>query len=215
MADDQNSLVVEVYKAYIEDVNHLRNSRDTNNNLYQTILTLFLGAQAYVASVWLTQDQLKRFPDPRLDAWVPVLVVAGIGLVGIAFCRNWNRLSADFKRSISFKFKNLEALETQWPVLKDIGARLFLEEYYDRHPEKRPVPQNTERGSRSAAISSDAVAKDAAAKRGRGVSAKAAEIQFLFRNVFVAVSLGIPLAKLVAVSAPLIQHILAHISALA
>jgi hypothetical protein len=40
----QESLVVEVYKAYVEDVNQLRTSRATLDNLYVTILTILLGA---------------------------------------------------------------------------------------------------------------------------------------------------------------------------
>lgn len=204
MASDQDHLVVEVYKAYIEDVNQLRTSRDTTNNLYQTILTLFLGAQAYVGSVFLSQDQLKRFTSPQIDTWVPVLVVTAIGLVGLAFNRNWHRVSVDSKRSINFKFKNLESMETRWPGLKSIGARLFLEEYYDRHPERRPA----EAGSVQETPANKQITAGPQ-PRSRGIAAKAAEIQTLFRVVFLVVSFGLPSMKfVVSLALPALEALL-------
>lgn len=206
MASDQDHLVVEVYKAYIEDVNQLRTSRDTTNNLYQTLLTLFLGAQAYVGSVLLSQDQLRHFTSPQIDTWVPVLVVTAIGLVGLAFNRNWHRVSVDSKRSIHFKFKNLENMETRWPGLKTIGAQLFLDEYYDRHPERRPADPSS--AQQTPADKQIAIEPQ---PRSRGIAAKAAEIQTLFRVVFLLVSFGLPAMKFaVALLVPAVEGLLSR-----
>lgn len=190
------ALVVEVYKAYIEDVNQLRAGRGVQDTIYVTILTIVLGAQGYIANSLFSGSQLTGISNTGIASWVPVVMVIAIGVVGYTFCGNWQRITRDNQRSISFKFKNLESMERRWPVLKSVGAQLFLEEYYDRHPERRPAM--------SASVEPGGTPVSSAKAANRGVAARARDLQILFRNVFVLLGVAVFMIKLAAVVRPIV-----------
>src|SRR5262249_53303321 len=120
--------VVEVYTAYLEDVNQLRATRTAIDNTYVAVMAIFLGGAAYIASSFLLPPRLGDLANASFETWVPILAVMAIGSVGGIFCRTWHQLIEDNRKSISFKFKNLEKMERQFPELQRVGAQLFVEE---------------------------------------------------------------------------------------
>jgi hypothetical protein len=208
--DGQDSLMVEVYKAYIEDVNQLRSSRATLDNLYVTILTILLGAQAYVANLLFSGTEkdsvVAILQSLNLENWIPAIGAAVIGAVGSLFCSNWSRISADNKRSLNFKYKNLEEMEQKWPVLQRVGAQLFIEEFYDRHPDRRPP--STDKGKTPV---EDPARSSIQRGSNRGISARAAELQQLFRNVFLLLGTVPLIVKTAVVLWPWITLLAQHV----
>jgi hypothetical protein len=67
--------------------------------------------------------------------------------------------------------------------LQRVGAQLFIEESYDRHPDRRPP--STDKGETPVETPVEIPVRSSN-QRGsnRGISKRAAELQQLFRNVF-------------------------------
>jgi len=197
--------VVEVYTAYLEDVNQLRATRTAIDNTYVTVVAIFLGGAAYIASSFLLPPRVGDLANASLETWVPILAVMAIGSVGAIFCRTWHQLIEDNRKSISFKFKNLEKMERQFPELQRVGAQLFMEEYYDRHPEKRPLPA----APASSAVQPLPTVEETRDKR--GASARTLALQQLFGRVFAILVFGTPLVKGLAIlgvsMTPLWSHV--------
>lgn len=107
--------VFAVYKLVIEDTNQLSNRRQMLDNLYVTIVTLVLGADAYIAA------------NSRLADWFPVLVTIGISLVGVIFTNHWRRVLQDLKEVLKFRYEWLKEMEAQ-PDLVQIGACVYTSE---------------------------------------------------------------------------------------
>lgn len=127
--------IVDVYVAYLNDVNQLRTSRQTDNTTRLGVVTLLLGGQAFLINSALTdvRQAQSTITESSLIAWVPIIAIALVGFVGCYFCHNWRRLLEDTQRTLNFKFSNLEDMERGHPVLQLAGAQLFLKERADRH----------------------------------------------------------------------------------
>lgn len=107
--------VFAVYKLVVEDTNQLSSRRQLLDNLYVTIVTLVLGADAYVAA------------NSHLLDWFPVFVTIGISLVGVVFTNHWRRVLQDLKEVLNFRYAWLKELEAK-PELIQIGAGLYTSE---------------------------------------------------------------------------------------
>jgi hypothetical protein len=210
--------VVAIYATYIEDVNQLRTSRQTDNTTRLGVVTLLLGAQAFLINTVLTDVQGTRpsFLTSTLVSWVPIVAITSIGIVGWYFCRNWVRLLADTQRTLNLKFANLEAMERESPALQDAGAQLFRKERAERHRGEKteaPAPAQVEKspGEPSTSTSPGPLAAPSApltsarASRNRpqsGVSKRVTELARFFTWLFLVNSIGAPLAKVLIAFGP-------------
>ncbi len=91
-------LLVEIYKAYLEDTHEMRQERLNADNIRVTIVTLFLGAQAYLASNILSDPKEASLRSLTLGSWVPIISIFAAGLVGYFFCINWMKLTEDYRK---------------------------------------------------------------------------------------------------------------------
>lgn len=212
MASSDPSKVVEIYAAYLEDVNQLRATRTAIDTTFVTIATFLLAGAGYIAGKFLLPPQVLA-----LGSWHPENLVACIGVVaisyiGIRFCKLWHKISEDNRKSIAFKFKNLENMERDYDELKGVGARLFLKEYEDRHPESKDVPQESANESAAQAAASNQIdgnsntnknrSKESGNKKStRGVSSGVRSVQDLFKEVFRILMWGVIAIKVVAIIA--------------
>lgn len=168
----KDELVVEVYRAYLEDTHQLRAERQAIDSVRVTIVTLFLGAEAYVASTVFTDPQAHSLSSLTVTSWIPVITSVLIGFVGYLFCDNWKKLSLDFKKNLNFKYTGLEIMERDWKdQLQPIGADLFTREKEER-----------------------------AKARSRGVGQRVQDLQEFFKGVFVALIVGVLTPKLSVVA---------------
>lgn len=154
--------VFDVYSVAISDTNELRSYGQRIDSVYVTILTLILGGDAYVAAA------------SRFDSWVPVIVTAGIGLVGLNFCQRWLRGLKNHSIIVRYRYdwlRNLEATDE----LRRLHADLFTSEYQDVY----------EGGKEESKVERDA------RRRNR-------QIQRVFRMVFLAIPVLLALATFAA-----------------
>ena len=203
MSDSDINQLIEVYRAYIEDVNELRASRLGENAIRVTIVTLFLGAQAFIASSLLSQTEVATFSSFDLQSWLPVLAIAVIGYLGFRFSRNWAKLMRELTQTIGEKFTHLRLMEEKSDALRNAGGVLFIEEYKKRHPDYTP-PINPSATSSpvppspaSSAISRPAIPNSRKPVRGAGLSA--IELSTFFQALFRTTIFGILVAKGLAV----------------
>ncbi|MGH2518109.1 MAG: RipA family octameric membrane protein, partial [Ktedonobacterales bacterium] len=106
----------DVYTVAIDDTNQLRSYGQRIDSVYVTIVTLILAGDAYVAA------------SAKFDNWIPVIVTAGVGFVGIAFCQRWLRGMTNLNEILSQRYTWLRKLESM-PELAELGANLFSSEY--------------------------------------------------------------------------------------
>lgn len=210
MASNDPSKVVEIYAAYLEDVNHLRATRTAIDNSFVTIATFLLAGAGYVASKFLLPPQVLTLGSWRPENLVACAGVVAISYIGIRFCKLWHKISEDNRKSIAFKFKNLENMERDHVELKDAGASLFLQEYRDRHPEPKSAPQESASESAAKALSGIQAAANSGIeknrnkerpnkKSNRGVSSGVGNIQALFEEVIRLFLWGAIAIKVVAI----------------
>ncbi|HEY7020896.1 MAG TPA: hypothetical protein VH349_07240 [Ktedonobacterales bacterium] len=94
-----NNDLVPLYTLVAEDAEQRRRDQQHLDTIYQSILTVLLGAQAYLAA------------NSQFDNWSSVFATAGIGLFGLLFVYQWWR-SAEFARLMSLeRYKILGELE--------------------------------------------------------------------------------------------------------
>lgn len=177
---DLDDLRVDVYRAYLEDVNDLREDRQKYNSLYVTVATVLLGAQAFVASTPFGSTLARQIVNISLSPAQATLGAVVIGVVGVYFCINWLRLIRNYGDSLRFKYKNLKAMEANYPVLQDAGARLFTAEDEDRNTRSGEAGKG---GNKS--------------RTSRRTTRNAEDLARFFRVLFVVIPL-IPFATLVA-----------------
>ncbi|MGO8949111.1 MAG: hypothetical protein ACLQUY_15985 [Ktedonobacterales bacterium] len=171
-------LLVEIYKAYLEDTHELRQERVNADNIRVTIVTLFLGAQAYIASTVLTDPAGASLRAITLASCAPIFSAIAAGVVGYIFCNNWKALSKDYSNNLAVKYAELLQLETKRSdLLEPLGANLFTEEKNER-----------------------AKAKAAAGQGDRGVSRRNVDLQDFFKVVFALVIIGVIVAKILGVA---------------
>lgn len=208
---------VEVYVAYLNDVNQLRTSRQTDNTTRLGVVTLLLGAQAFLINTVLTDvSQTKpTFPVNSLGSWVPIVGISLVGFVGCYFSVNWRRLLEDTQHTLTVKFSNLEDMEREHPALQLAGARLFIKERADRHraPTNAPPPQEAKRPQEkpvavaidvgtSSPASATPVPSAKLSRSKRGVSKRVSDLARFFFWLFLINSIGAPLLKILAIFGP-------------
>ncbi len=177
-------LLVEIYKAYLEDTHEMRQERLNADNIRVTIVTLFLGAQAYLASNILSDPKEASLRSLTLGSWVPIISIFAAGLVGYFFCINWMKLTEDYRKTLGAKYKGLLTLETtRKNLLEPLGANLFTQESEERQHAKAL----------------------AAGKGSRGVNRRNQQLQEFFKVVFILVTSGMILAKLVGIAITIAQ----------
>ena len=220
-SDDQDRDVIEVYVAYLNDVNQLRTSRQTDNTTRLGVVTLLLGAQAFLINMVLSDVRQTKptFLTNGLASWVPIVGIAVVGFIGCYFCLNWRRLLEDTQKTLNFKFGNLENLEREHHVLQQAGAQLFLKERADRHRERATSATTRDAAKRAAQLQPNpsrivpvAVADAApmttplasapSSKPRRGVSRRVTDLARFFFWLFLINSVGAPVAKILAVWGP-------------
>lgn len=199
MQETNTPETVEIYKAYIEDVNQLRASRLGENSIRVTIATLFLGAQAFIASLLIGDPAKIQITDPEFSRWIPFLTITLVGYLAISFCQAWKKLMEDLTDTINKKFTNLRRLEETYETLNTSGANLFIEEYKQRHPEYVSPWQRDANAPPSAAVERKPPSKPV---RGAGLSA--INLADFFLAVFKTVSVSAIVLKGVMVLANLL-----------
>jgi hypothetical protein len=217
MLPDNEQNIVEIYKCYVEDVNQLGATQAVRDGTQVAILTLFLGAQAYTASLLVTGSGVDQLTSPGVVSWIPVIAVIGVGFLGRAFCKSWQKQVKGYKSARNFKFDNLKAIERRFPhSLAGAGAQLFLDEDVARK-QKNAKAQAAQTGITSArpAPAQEATQAGAQPNRpkigGQGAADQAAEIQELFESVLVVVATATFLVKAVATILPYFIPWLLHV----
>lgn len=220
-SDEHDRDVIEVYVAYLDDVNLLRTSRQTDNTTRLGVVTLLLGAQAFLINTVLSDVRQAKptFLTNGLASWVPIVGIAVVGFIGCYFCLNWRRLLEDTQKTLNFKFGNLEDLEREHHALQHAGAQLFLKERADRHRERASSATSLTAAKQAAQLQpkpaqiAPVAAADAAAmttapasapptKPRRGVSRRVTDLARFFFWLFLINSVGAPIAKTLAVWGP-------------
>jgi hypothetical protein len=92
----------EHYKLLLDDVHVLAGRRETINDLFLGIVTLVLGAEAYL---FISAGD----GDVRTTA----LIVAA-SIYGLLFCRIWRRALENYSALLSFRFFVLKEWERDW-----------------------------------------------------------------------------------------------------
>ena len=104
--------IFDTYQVIIEDTNALGNRRQTIDTVYESIVTLILAADGYVAA------------QTPYTSWFPVVAEVSVSIVGIAFTRHWRSVVDRLKAVLSLRYKYLRQLEDN-DVLKQIGAQIY------------------------------------------------------------------------------------------
>lgn len=203
------SKVVEIYAAYLEDVNQLRATRTAIDNTFVTVVTLLLAGAGYVTGTFLLPPQVLALGSWRPENLVACAGAVAISYIGIRFCKLWHQISEDNRKSIAFKFKNLEKMERDYNELKNAGARLFVKEYEDRHPEAsvqlQPAAESSSQPVASRQSKVNGKTGRSASNAGnvressRGVSRGVRNLQKLFEEIFRILLWGVILAKVIAI----------------
>jgi hypothetical protein len=123
---------VDLYKVFIEDANHLREERQSDNNVRVTIASLLLGGEAIMAIILLSPALGKDLASFSLPPLVAGLAMLGVAVVGWVFCHNWLNLLDDYKQTLGFKYSRLLKLEKRYPELQSRGGTLFTDEEENR-----------------------------------------------------------------------------------
>lgn len=206
---DQDTIAV--YVAYLNDVNQLRTSRQTDNTTRLGVVTLLLGGQAFLINSVLTDVRQAQpaFNEAGLVSWIPIVAIALVGVVGCYFCHNWRRLLDDTQRTLNFKFGNLEAMERDHAALRIADAQLFLRERDDRHssasrswsakqlaaPQQRVATDDSQRPNKSGSAKKRRFLGFRRRTSKRGVSKRAADLARFFFWLFLVSSVGTVVTK--------------------
>jgi hypothetical protein len=92
----------EHYKLLLDDVHVLAGRRETINDLFLGIVTLVLGAEAYLF-INASDGDIRTM----------VLIVAA-SIYGLLFCRIWRRTLENYSALLSFRFFVLKEWERDW-----------------------------------------------------------------------------------------------------
>ena len=117
--------VFDVYQSVMVDTSQISSKRQSLDNVYTTIVTLILGADASVAG------------NSKFDKWFAVLVTLALCLVGCAFTLHWRRVLNDLKKILDLRYTYLREMEKS-PKMHDIHAQIYTKEYNAiyAHPNK-------------------------------------------------------------------------------
>lgn len=125
--------IFDTYKVIIEDTNALGNRRQTIDTVYESIVTLILAADGYVAA------------QAPYSSWFPVAAAVGVSIVGIAFTRHWRSVVDRLKAVLRVRYEYLKQLENN-EMLKHIGAQIYQIEdtkiYKQREAKGKKSPRN-------------------------------------------------------------------------
>ena len=117
--------IFDVYQSIMVDTSQISSKRQSLDTVYTTIVTLILGADAYVAG------------NSKFDNWFAVLVTVALGLVGWAFTWHWRRVLNDLKKILDLRYTYLREMEDN-PKMHAIHAQIYTKEYNAiyAHPNK-------------------------------------------------------------------------------
>ena len=125
--------IFDTYQVIIEDTNALSNRRQTIDTVYESIVTLILAADGYVAA------------QAPYTSWFPVVAAIGASIVGIAFTRHWRSVVDRLKAVLRVRYDYLKQLEND-DALKHIGAQIYQVEdteiYKKRDATSKKAPRN-------------------------------------------------------------------------
>lgn len=125
--------IFDTYQVIIEDTNVLSNRRQTIDTVYESIVTLILAADGYVAA------------QAPYVSWFPVAAAISTSIVGIVFTRHWRSVVDRLKAVLRVRYDYLKQLEDD-EALKHIGAQIYqLEDakiYKKREAEGKKSPRN-------------------------------------------------------------------------
>lgn len=120
--------VFDAYKLIVDDTNQLGNRRQTVDTVYESIVTLVLGADGYVAATG------------QFRGWLPIVATTAIGLVGIIFTAHWRGTVDKLKQVLNLRYQYLRDMESD-SNLTTIRAQVYTEEwqaiYAKRHSTRR------------------------------------------------------------------------------
>lgn len=108
--------VFDTYKLIVDDTNQLGNRRQTVDTVYESIVTLVLGAEGYVAAIWLFRGLL------------PILATIAISIVGIIFTVHWRGTVDKLKQVLNLRYQYLREMESD-QNLASIQAQVYTEEW--------------------------------------------------------------------------------------
>jgi hypothetical protein len=123
----------DVYKLVAQDTNQVNRRRQALDALYVTLLALILTGDGYVAV------------SSQLDSWLPTIVTAGIGIIGIFIARYWRHGLSDLRKILDVRYTFLRELETL-PNLSSIMATVFTKEWEKIYRDREARHQSTTRG---------------------------------------------------------------------
>lgn len=125
--------IFDTYQVIIEDTNALSNRRQTIDTVYESIVTLILAADGYVAA------------QAPYASWFPIVAAIGTSIVGIAFTRHWRSVVDRLKAVLRVRYDYLKQLEND-EALKHIGAQIYQVEdaeiYKKREAAGKKSPRN-------------------------------------------------------------------------
>jgi hypothetical protein len=108
--------IFETYKLIVEDTNQLGSRRQTIDTVYEGIVTLVLGADGYVAAT------------AEFHGWLPLVVTAVIGIIGIIFTVHWRGVVDKLKEVLSLRYEYLRELEKN-DELQTVKAQIYTQEW--------------------------------------------------------------------------------------
>lgn len=122
--------VFDAYKLIVDDTNELGNRRQTVDTVYESIVTLVLGADGYIAALG------------QFQGVVPIAATAAIGVVGIIFTTHWRNTVDKLKRVLNLRYEYLRHMEED-PDLQSINAQVYSKEWQDIYAKREATRKKT------------------------------------------------------------------------